>query len=270
MDPNDPAATAIDLAHTVVGDGVPLVLVHGFTGSSLDWADVVEPLARNRRVVTFYHRGHGESPNTGDAATYTFDQLVADMSRLVDRLGLEHFDLLGHSMGGVVSMRYALSQPRRVRSLILMDTAAAAMGGASDFMRGGIELVRSRGTEALFEVIQPFLGTGERADVLRARLRTKLGQMDPIAFTAFGEELLAYPSMLDRLSTLHLPTTVIVGENDTGLRPAADALASTIPGAVLVVVPGAAHSPQDENRAAWLTAVEDHLTRAQPSRESHA
>ena len=74
----DSVATAIDLAHTVHGDGFPLVLVHGFSGSSLDWADVVEPLARGRSVVTFDHRGHGGSPVTGDAATYTFDQLVTD------------------------------------------------------------------------------------------------------------------------------------------------------------------------------------------------
>ena len=156
-----------------------------------------KPLARDRRVITFDHRGHGDSPNTGDAPTYTFDQLVADMSSLVDRLGLDRFDLLGHSMGGVVAMRYALRHPERVRSLVLMDTAGRAMGGASDFMRGGIELVRAQGTRAVYDVVQPFLGTGERADVMRDRMRTKLEQMDPVAFVALGEELLSYPSVLD-------------------------------------------------------------------------
>jgi pimeloyl-ACP methyl ester carboxylesterase len=255
-------ATEIDLAHSVHADGFPLLLVHGFTGSSLDWTDVVEPLARGRQVVTLDHRGHGESPNTGDAATYNFDQLVADMTRLVDELDLERFDLLGHSMGGVVAMRYTLRHRERVRSLILMDTAAGAQPGAAALRRGGFELVRTQGMLALYEVIQPFLGTGERADVLRARQRTKLEQMDPVAFTELGEELLTYPSILDELAALDLPTTVVVGENDTGLRAAADALAATIPAAVLVVVPDAAHSPQDENRDAWLAAVEAHLTRA--------
>jgi pimeloyl-ACP methyl ester carboxylesterase len=262
MDPTVGTAAGLDLAYTVHGDGFPLLLVHGFTGSSLDWTDVAAPLACGRRVVTLDHRGHGESPNTGDAATYNFDQLVVDMARLVDRLGLERFDLLGHSMGGVVAMRYTLRHPERVRSLILMDTAAGAQPGAADLLRGGFELVRTQGMLALYEVIQPFLGAGERADVLRARQRTKLEQMDPVAFTELGEELLTYPSILDRLAMLDLPTTVIVGENDTGLRAAADALSSTIPGAVLVVVPDAAHSPQDENRDAWLAAVEQHLTRA--------
>jgi pimeloyl-ACP methyl ester carboxylesterase len=119
-------------------------------------------------------------------------------------------------------------------------------------------------------MISPFLGTGERADVLRERQRIKLEQMDPVAFTELGEELLTYPSVVDQLAELDIPTTVIVGENDTGLRAAADALAATIPGAHLVVVPKAAHSPQDENREAWLTAVEDHLTRAEEAREPHA
>jgi pimeloyl-ACP methyl ester carboxylesterase len=152
--------------------------------------------------------------------------------------------------------------------MILMDTAAGAQTGAADLMRAGIELVRTNGTPAIFDVIQAFFGTGERADVLRARTRTKLEQMDPVAFTEFGEELLTYPSVLDRLATLEIPTMVIVGENDTGLRGAADSLAATVPGAVLVVVPDAAHSPHDENRAAWLSAVEDHLTRVDASCEA--
>jgi len=258
-DPTDDST--VDLAYDSTGQGFPLVLVHGFTGSSLDWVDVIEPLARDRQVVTFDHRGHGESPNTGDASTYTFDQLVADMTVLLDDLELDRFDLLGHSMGGVVAMRYALAHPERVRSLVLMDTAAGSATGNAEMMRAGIEMVRTQGTSALFELIQGFLGEGEVADVQRARMRTKLAQMDPVAFTELGEELLTYPSVLDRLAGLEIPTTVLVGVDDHGLRGAADDLAATIPGAELVVIPDAAHSPQDENRDAWLAAVEHHLTR---------
>lgn len=252
---------SLALAYESTGEGFPLVLVHGFTGSSLDWVDVIEPLARDRQVITFDHRGHGDSPNTGDASSYTFDQLVDDMTALLDDLGLERFDLLGHSMGGIVSMRYALLHPGRVRSLVLMDTAAGARGSNADMMRAGIEMVRTQGTSALYELIQGFLGEGEHADTQRARMKTKLGRMDAVAFTELGEELLTYPSILDRLAGLDLPTTVIVGENDDGLRGPADDLAAAIPGAELVVIPDAAHSPQDENRDAWLAAVEHHLAR---------
>jgi pimeloyl-ACP methyl ester carboxylesterase len=252
---------SIALAHDTTGDGFPLVLVHGFTGSSLDWSSVVEPLATDRQVVTFDHRGHGESPNTGDASTYTFDQLVVDMTVLLDDLGLERFDLLGHSMGGIVSMRYTLTHPERVRSLVLMDTAAGTAADNAEMMRAGIELVRTQGTSALYDLLQGFLGEGEVADAQRVAMKTKLTQMDPVAFTELGEELITYPSILDRLAGLEIPTTVIVGVNDHGLRGAADDLAATIPGAQLVVIPEAAHSPQEENRDAWLAAVEQHLAR---------
>src|SRR6478752_1793566 len=66
----------VDLAWESHGDGPDtLLLVHGFTGSSLDWIDVVPLLSPHVRVVTYDHRGHGESTNTGDIATYTFSQL---------------------------------------------------------------------------------------------------------------------------------------------------------------------------------------------------
>ncbi len=103
----------VELAYEVHGslDGgaVPLLLAHGYTGSRLDWLDVIDRLAASRPVVAYDHRGHGESSNTGDAATYTFAQLTADLAGFVDALGLASFDLLGHSMGGMVALRYMAS-----------------------------------------------------------------------------------------------------------------------------------------------------------------
>ena len=57
-------------------NGLPLVLVHGFTGGRVDFADVIDELATDRRVVAWDHRGHADSTNTGDPATYTLDQLA--------------------------------------------------------------------------------------------------------------------------------------------------------------------------------------------------
>ena len=91
----------VDLHVVRMGTGTPpLVLVHGFTGSSLDWFEAMPRLAGNREVVAFDHRGHGDRPNTSDAATYTIEQLMADYEQLVEDQGLDRFHLLGHSMGG--------------------------------------------------------------------------------------------------------------------------------------------------------------------------
>ena len=87
--------------------------------------------------------------------------------------------------------------------------------------------------------------------------------MDVEAFDALGRGLGDYPSMLERLGgEVTVPVTVIVGANDVGLRPAAEALHQAIPRSELVVIPDAAHSPQDENPSAWLAAVRAHLARA--------
>ncbi len=244
-------------------DVTPLVLLHGFTGNASDWSGVVGPLSVHRTVWTIEHRGHGSSTNTGDAATYRFDQLVDDLAATVDALGLDRFDLLGHSMGGVVAQRYAVRKPHRLRSLVLMDTGGrpSPEGPSTDIMRGGIEMARAQGSMAVFDPISPFLGEGPAADAGRERLCHSFEHLDAVAFVALGEELLTYRSVLDDLAALDLATTVLVGELDTGLREASDELAATIPDAVLVVIPDAGHSPQVERPELWLAAVEAHLAR---------
>jgi pimeloyl-ACP methyl ester carboxylesterase len=168
-------------------------------------------------------------------------------------------------MGGIVAMRYTIDHPDRVASLVPMDTAAAAapddINDNVGFMRTGIEIAGTQGMSALFDTINAAIPDIPELVEFREGLRYDLHAMDPLAFVAFGEELLAYASVLDRLADLRMPATVLVGENDAGLRDAAVAMATTIPDAVLEVIPGAAHSPQIENPAAWLEAVAGHFSR---------
>ena len=261
----DIAGTAL-VCHTFGSGEPPLVLVHGFTGSSIDWSDVVDDLAIDRRVVTFDHRGHGESTNLGDESGYSFARLVDDLEAVLDGLGVDTCDLLGHSMVGAVAMRYALRRPERLRSLILMDTSARPIDGPSaDLLRGAAGLVRALGMPALLSFADVYSSSEAtpEADRARAQNRAKLEQMDPAAFAALGEELAGSETIVDRLAGFERVTTVIVGEKDSLLRAAADELATTISGSVLVVVPDAGHSPQIENRSAWLAAVRAHLVRAE-------
>lgn len=253
----------VELAVELRGTGDPLVLLHGFTGSAADWEPVLGGLSTGRQVITVEHRGHGRSTNTGDAATYRFDQLVTDFASVADALALPPFDLLGHSMGGIVAMRYALRHGDRLRSLVLMDTGAAASppGPSQDWMRGGFGVAADRGLMAVYDLIAPFLGEGDEADRARAVMRQNYESMDVVAFLTLGEELLTHESVLPQLAGLALPTTVMVGEDDRGLRAESDALAATIPGAVLEVIADAGHSPQADQPAAWLQVVQDHLAR---------
>jgi pimeloyl-ACP methyl ester carboxylesterase len=256
----------VSLAYETFGSGdPPLLLVHGYTGSKLDWADVVAPLSMSRRVVTFDHRGHGESTNTGDPASYTLDALLADLTGFVDGTsGDTRFDLLGHSMGGILAMRYALDQPARVRSLVLMDSFSEPTGLLPEAFRTSVaKLGREQGMSAVAALIKQFVASSgnlppERAAVIGDRLAWKFEHLDVEAFVALADALSTFPTLTARLAEISCPTTVVVGEHDA-LRPAADVLAAGVPGAKMCVIPNAAHSPQEENTTAWLAAVEQHL-----------
>ena len=251
------------------------MLVHGLTGFRDDFRERLPALAALGRTIIYDHRGHGDSTNTGDAASYTFDQLVADLDALLDARGVRQCDLLGHSMGGMVALRFALAQPRRVASLILMDTAArapdrmprapfAAAGAIarSDGMATLIALLRAR---AEMETDRPAAERRLEAewgtDAYWERRRRRFTAMDPEAFAAMTLELVDQPPLTDRLGEIRCPTTILVGEEDAGFLAPSDEMAAAIAGAELVRIPDAAHSPQIENPTAWLAAIEAHLRR---------
>jgi pimeloyl-ACP methyl ester carboxylesterase len=124
------------------GAGPTLLLLHGFTGSKLDFHDQLDWFSGSFRVVVPDNRGHGESSNTGIEADYTLDLLAADLDGFIEALELDDIHLLGHSLGGMVVMRYALLRPEKLASLILMDTTPAPLNLPSDkqeFVRATIQ-----------------------------------------------------------------------------------------------------------------------------------
>ncbi|MCG8588872.1 MAG: alpha/beta fold hydrolase [Proteobacteria bacterium] len=266
----------IEVEYTDAGSGErPLVLVHGFTGSRDDWTEVVPRLASERRVLAPDLRGHGGSTNTGDAAGYTLDQLARDLAAFMDAVGVERCDLLGHSLGGMVALRFALEAGERLHSLILMDTAPAAPAGAlMERISLGAEIIRNHGMGTLCDGMRgiaaqdPHRAPANRrceeemgSDRYWERIRAKLLAMDPEAFVTLGRVLADHAPVTDRLGEIACPTLVIVGAEDAAFLAPAETLAAGLPRAEHVVVPDAAHSPQLENQAAWLAAIEAHLAR---------
>ena len=255
----------IQTAYNVAGTGAPFVLVHGFTGSKLDFADELDEFGDLRRIIAYDQRGHGESSNRGP---YTLQKLADDLIRLLDRLEMASCDLLGHSLGGMVALKAVLAHPKRFRSLVLMDTSSEPVQLFPFLIRRKLNRqVEKEGCEALFESmrsLQPSPAAQRGIDHLGAtehwqRIYTKLSQMDPEAFRELGADLGRGPGMKARLSEIRCPTTVIVGEEDTPFLSPSEVLAGGISGARLVKIPRAGHSPQYENPPAWRSALRTHL-----------
>ena len=239
----------------------PLLLVHGFTGSDVDWVDVQPALATKRRVVSYTHRGHGDSDH---AEPYSLQELVADLDTVITELELAPLHLLGHSMGGAVVLRYALEHPDRLASLILMDTTAAPVRSAVGSMLDTIaEKALNEGMGAVFEDLRPWFADAKPEVV--ERVEHKLTHMDPRAFVTLGREMRSSQSLVDRLGELaHLPVTVLVGANDADFVEPARVMRHAIPGSHLAVIADAGHSPQEDRPEEWRRVVEAHLARATP------
>ncbi|MDB2499467.1 alpha/beta fold hydrolase [bacterium] len=101
-------------------DAPALITLHGLLGSSRNWMGAARGLSEHFRVITVDARNHGSSFH---ASTHTFNDMMNDLAELIDHLGLDTVHLMGHSMGGKVSMVYACRYPERVEHLFVVDTA---------------------------------------------------------------------------------------------------------------------------------------------------
>jgi len=279
--PGDPGAddhgfVEVSVAEAGVG-GRPLLLVHGFTGAKEDFRDVVGPLAAEGWwVVAPDLRGHGSSAHPAHEDAYGIDLFAADMVGLVDDLRWDRFDLLGHSMGGMIAQVVALGAQDRISRLVLMDTATGSLDGSESgsdenvaLMRLGIELCRAEGIGAIAAVLE--MGDQPLDSPAHARLAElpewrlweskKFLACSPEMWCAMVETFLTVEDRMESLSALSMPTLVMVGEQDRPFLKVSKRMAETIPGAELVVIPDAGHSPQFENPHAWYSAVSGFLAR---------
>ena len=174
-------------------------------------------------------------------------------------------------MGGMIAQLLALAVPERLTALVLMDTTYAdGRGHRARPRRAGRRGRPDRGLDRLFELLNehdsPLTTEADRR--VRAEREgyiafgdRKLLACSPAMYAAMCRRAPGASDRLDALATLPMPTLVIVGEQDTPFLAPSRAMADAIPGAELVVVPDAGHSPQFEAPERWWDAVSGFLDR---------
>ncbi|BBG30075.1 alpha/beta fold hydrolase [Zymobacter palmae] len=110
----------VDYPATQPSEALPLVVLHGLMGNADNWRAHARQWEKQRRVVAIDLRNHGRSPHAEDMQ---YAHLAADVLHTLSVSGVEHFDLLGHSMGGKTAMSMAVMAPERIRRLIVADIA---------------------------------------------------------------------------------------------------------------------------------------------------
>jgi pimeloyl-ACP methyl ester carboxylesterase len=106
------------LHYKEIGEGKPLVILHGLFGTSDNWQTHAKKLGEYYRVILVDQRNHGHSPWSED---FTYEHLAEDLERLILHLGIDKFTLIGHSMGGKTAMYYSQKYPTRLEKMVIVD-----------------------------------------------------------------------------------------------------------------------------------------------------
>jgi 2-succinyl-6-hydroxy-2,4-cyclohexadiene-1-carboxylate synthase len=261
----------VDFHVEIEGEGPPLLLLHGFTGSVRAWDEVSPDLRRDARLIRVDLVGHGQSPSPPDAALYSLDHSVDDLRSILDRLGLDQVDLLGYSMGGRVALHFAVHAPDRLRRLIL-ESASPGIEDAAERARR-VESDNALADRILRDGLPAFVAEWEQQPLLMpaahvsqsARDRqhalrlqnTPLGLANSLRGMGAGQQ---QPLWSD-LAHLDLPVELIVGETDTRYCAIARRMQTLLPRAALTVVGQAGHTAHVDQPPAFVKAVHCALSR---------
>lgn len=249
----------------------PLLLLHGggTDSASLSWGHLLDPLGDERRVIAPDLPGYGESDRP--PALYSIAYYLDVVERFVDALGLERFDLGGLSMGGGISLAYALAHPDRIRRLILVDTYGIQPDYPPQFL--SYLLVRTPFMTELTDLftrirpiarwtMQNFIRTPDALteDLIDELITEVRRPRAGLAFNSFQKYETMPGSLrtnyMNRLAEISAPALIIHGGADT-LVPIkyAQEACRRIPDCRLEVLPGAGHWAQRERPAEFLCLV---------------
>jgi len=240
-----------DMAYLEVGEGRPLVCVHGTLGDFRTWSAVLGPLSKQRRVISLSLRHFFPEHWDGVGNDYTMAQHVADVVGFLEQLDTGPVDLMGHSRGGHISFRVAQQRPDLLRKLVLAEPGgeldrsldpAVAPGASPRAARFAVLAEKIAGGDidgglmVFFDAIEGDGAWARLAAAPKQQLRdnalTLIGQL--------GEN--RQPYQRAEAESIRMPTLFVGGTDTRGALPAVlRALAAHVPAAQTAMIPGTRH-----------------------------
>ncbi len=259
------AVRGIALYTRVEGQGQPIVFMHGGPGADHSTLLPLRPLSETNTLIFYDHRCNGRSLGP-DVTSMTWDNLTADADALREALGFEKWAVFGHSFGGMVALEYAFRYPQRISHLILADTCAditwvqqnaPAVLAQRGYSRAVVESARRffNGQIKPYEMLPCLFRFGKAYTYSFNLLHTLQGLTVRINAHAqifgFGTLLKGW-NVMDKLSTLSMPTLVMAGRHDFQFPPEHQMqMAALIPHAQLEIIEEAGHNaPMEHPRQA--------------------
>lgn len=248
--------------------GAPvLVLVHGFLGSSAYWLPTVVGLRRFFDIIAVDLPGFGGSAQV--APPDSIQGVAAMIKRDLAALGVEHYSLVGCSLGGMVAQQFAIDHPERLDGLVLYGTAA--QGDLPDrFESWDASIARLQGQDVEMladKAIATWFVDGANHPYFETCREAGRGASKDACITLMRN--MQKWSAVEQLGTIRTPTLVVVGDRDSSTKPAESfRIWRSIPGASLAVIPGCSHGVHMEDPAMFNRVVGNFLL--EPRKETVA
>jgi 3-oxoadipate enol-lactonase len=232
------------IVYTVLGTGLPVVLLHPFPAHHEFWLPAAQALVSRYRLILPDLRGHGDS-GVGEGPA-TMEKHVADLVRILDHAEVGQVPFAGVSIGGYVLFEFWRRYRGRVAALALFNTKAPADSAEARAVRlRAAADVLERGAEPFFESMVPKL-LGEtsrhsRPDLVDGAMRM-MRKMSPESVAQVQRGMAERPDSMPDLKTIHVPTLLVTGDEDilTG-PPEADLMRQNIPSSQMKIIRRAGH-----------------------------
>ena len=248
--PTVQASDGTELYFQSTGSGLPLIFSTASFSTHRHWAPQEDELGPRLRVVSWDYRGHGVSGAPESIERFTFDRVVEDLARVHETAADAEPGVFGGlSIGGLVSLVYALRRPERVRALILVSTGPGfknpeAQARWEAQLGKAASRLEERGVAGYLE------GPRARAEILGldpdtpAALNAREGVLrsSAAALARFARGVAAHvPGVIDDLARIEIPTLILVGEHDPYFHRAAEVMVAKLPRARKRLIEGAGH-----------------------------
>ncbi len=242
-----------------------LCFLHGFMGSSADWASIVQALGDEFYSLTIDLPGHGRSLDRPEEAYSVLGATEAVVETL-DATGVDACTFVGYSMGGRVALSLALRYPKRVERLVLESASPGLRTDAERAERRTVDAERAARIEDDLEGFlvdwyrQPLFASLARHGLVEEMVQTRsANDAGELARALRGMSPGRQASFWDRLGDLDAPTLVLTGALDDKYTTITDKAAARIEAARRVVIPKGGHNVHAERPAAFLGALERFL-----------
>lgn len=221
---------------------LPLILLHGLGGASPSWEHQLEHFGRTRRVIAWDCPGYGGSDDLPNPKP-DLDEFAIALGELLDALGIEQADMVGHSMGGAIAPRFTIRQPGRVRKLVLSCTRAGFRQRDPGSFAQRVEELRTQSAEEFGRRRAESMTSPSASEAIRAKVAAIAAQARLSGYEA-AVHMLMHADNTELLGHVRVPTLVLSATDDRVATAAeADQLAGLISGAERTVIEGAGHAP---------------------------